>query len=80
MLYTNICVYDYVYINTNTRRYIFKNKCYVYINIFISNLHGNIVKIYTVCFYIYIINIHGTCIYYVNKNLFRMRLIVSQHY
>ncbi len=32
-----------------------------------------------VCIYIYIINIHSTHTYYVNKNLFRMRLIAINH-
>ncbi len=81
------CIYQYTHMHV----YISEN-VYVYIlNIFKYNINYNnvnidmqvnIYKIYTVCacIYINIINIHRTQIYYTNKLLFCMRLIVWQHY
>ncbi len=76
----------YVYVNTHTCMYIFKKKKKgVYIlNIFIYDIIYMKINIYMqifskymlyVCLYIYI-NIQYTHIYYENKLLFWMRLII----
>ncbi len=87
------CVYLLWYMNTHMHVYI-SEKCCVYIlklfiyNIIYMNIYlyicSNTCKYFqNICcmwsLYIYIINIHSTLIYYVNKNVCRMRF-VWQHY